>query len=71
MAALFPMFVKLDGRRVCCGRRGSIAGQKLESLLESGADVQIVAPRCKRGDSGTCAKRPRLVDASGVRGRAS
>jgi precorrin-2 dehydrogenase/sirohydrochlorin ferrochelatase len=44
MTALFPMFVKLDGRRCVVVGAGSIATQKLEGLLESGADVRIVAP---------------------------
>ncbi len=44
MAALFPMFVKLDGRKCILVGAGKIAGQKLESLLASGADVLIVAP---------------------------
>lgn len=44
MTALFPMFVKLDGRLCVVVGAGRIATQKLESLLESGADVRIVAP---------------------------
>ncbi len=47
MAALFPMFVKLDGRRCVVVGAGVIAGQKLEGLLESGADVRIVAPEAR------------------------
>ena len=44
MAALFPMFVKLDGRTCLVVGAGRIAAQKLESLLGSGAAVRIVAP---------------------------
>jgi precorrin-2 dehydrogenase/sirohydrochlorin ferrochelatase len=44
MAALFPMFVKLDRRKVVVVGAGRIAIQKLESLLQAGADVQVVAP---------------------------
>jgi precorrin-2 dehydrogenase/sirohydrochlorin ferrochelatase len=44
MTALFPMFVKLDGRACLVVGGGRIATQKLESLLETGADVRIVAP---------------------------
>ncbi len=44
MTALFPMFLKLDGRKCVVVGAGNIAAQKLESLLESGADVRIVAP---------------------------
>jgi precorrin-2 dehydrogenase/sirohydrochlorin ferrochelatase len=47
MAALFPMFVKLDGRRCVVVGAGVIATQKLEGLLESGADVRIVAPEAR------------------------
>ncbi len=44
MTALFPMFLKLDGRKCVVVGAGTIAAQKLESLLESGADVRVVAP---------------------------
>jgi siroheme synthase-like protein len=44
MAALFPLFLKLDGRKCVVVGAGSIAAQKLESLLHSGADVRIIAP---------------------------
>ena len=44
MPALFPMFVKLEGHNCVVVGAGRIAAQKLESLLESGAVVRIVAP---------------------------
>ena len=44
MAALFPMFLKLEGRTCVVVGAGNIAAQKLESLLESGAEVRVVAP---------------------------
>jgi precorrin-2 dehydrogenase/sirohydrochlorin ferrochelatase len=44
MAALFPMFLRLEGRKCVVVGAGRIAAQKLKSLLECGADVQIVAP---------------------------
>jgi len=44
MAALFPMFFKLEGRRCVVVGAGAIASQKLEGLLDSGAEVRIVAP---------------------------
>jgi precorrin-2 dehydrogenase/sirohydrochlorin ferrochelatase len=44
MAALFPMFLKLDGCKCVVVGAGSIASQKLDSLLDSGAAVQVVAP---------------------------
>jgi precorrin-2 dehydrogenase/sirohydrochlorin ferrochelatase len=44
MAALFPMFLKLEGCKCVVVGAGSIATQKLDSLLNSEADVRIVAP---------------------------
>ncbi len=44
MAALFPIFLKLEGRNCVVVGAGTIAAQKLESLLQSGAAVQVVAP---------------------------
>ena len=44
MAALFPIFFKLEGRRCVVVGGGAIAAQKLAGLLESGAEVCIVAP---------------------------
>jgi precorrin-2 dehydrogenase/sirohydrochlorin ferrochelatase len=44
MAALFPMFVKQDGRKCVVVGAGHIAAQKLEGLVESGASVQVIAP---------------------------
>jgi precorrin-2 dehydrogenase / sirohydrochlorin ferrochelatase len=44
MAALFPMFLKLEGRRCVLVGAGTIASQKVESLLDSGAVVQVIAP---------------------------
>src|SRR6266568_3972156 len=45
MAALFPIFFKLEGRRCVVVGAGTIAEQKLEGLLDSGAEVRIVAPQ--------------------------
>jgi precorrin-2 dehydrogenase/sirohydrochlorin ferrochelatase len=44
MSALFPLFLKLDGRKCAMVGAGRIATQKLASLLDSGAVVQIIAP---------------------------
>jgi siroheme synthase-like protein len=44
-AGLFPVFLKLAGRRVAVVGAGPIAERKVEALLESGADVQLVAPK--------------------------
>jgi precorrin-2 dehydrogenase/sirohydrochlorin ferrochelatase len=42
--ALFPMFVKLAGRRCVVVGAGPIAESKVESLLGAGAIVLVVAP---------------------------
>ena len=42
--ALFPMFVKLEGRRCVVVGGGPIAESKVESLLTSGAEVIVVSP---------------------------
>lgn len=42
--SLFPMFVKLEGRRVVVVGGGEIAAGKIDSLLRAGAKVLIVSP---------------------------
>jgi precorrin-2 dehydrogenase/sirohydrochlorin ferrochelatase len=42
---LFPLFLKLAGRRCLVVGAGSIAESKIASLLASGARVRVVAPR--------------------------
>lgn len=42
--SLFPMFVKLEGRRVVVVGGGEIAAGKLDGLLEAGAEVSLVSP---------------------------
>lgn len=44
MAALFPMFLKLEACQCVVVGAGAIASQKLDSLLESGAEVHVIAP---------------------------
>src|SRR5215470_3236542 len=41
---LFPMFAKLDGRRVVVVGGGEIAAGKLDALLRAGAKVTVVSP---------------------------
>jgi uroporphyrin-III C-methyltransferase/precorrin-2 dehydrogenase/sirohydrochlorin ferrochelatase len=53
---LFPLFLKLHGRRVLVVGAGPVAASKLAGLLAAGADVTVVAPEA-------CA----AVRASGVR----
>jgi precorrin-2 dehydrogenase len=42
--SLFPMFVKLEGRRCVVVGGGSIAESKVQSLLTSGAAVTVISP---------------------------
>ncbi|HVJ05958.1 MAG TPA: bifunctional precorrin-2 dehydrogenase/sirohydrochlorin ferrochelatase [Candidatus Saccharimonadales bacterium] len=44
MANLFPLFLKLDGRKCVVVGGGKIAESKLDLLLSSGANVEVVAP---------------------------
>ena len=43
--SLFPMFVKLEGRRVLVVGAGSVGEAKIESLLATEASVRVVAPK--------------------------
>lgn len=43
--ALFPLFVKLEGRRCVVVGAGALGESKIASLLDANADVAVVAPR--------------------------
>ncbi len=43
--SLFPMFIKLDGRRCLVVGAGTVAEAKIESLLATAASVHVVAPK--------------------------
>ena len=45
MEALFPLFLKLDGRRCLVVGAGAIGTGKIGGLLRCGASVQVVAPK--------------------------
>src|SRR5690242_14569445 len=44
MSALFPMFMKLGGRRCLVVGAGTVAEPKISSLLEADAVVKVIAP---------------------------
>ncbi len=48
MERLFPLFLKLKGRKCLVVGAGEIAESKIASLLDAEAGVQVVAPRAKR-----------------------
>jgi siroheme synthase-like protein len=48
-AQLFPVFLKLRGRKVVLVGGGRMAASKLGGLLAAGADVTVVAPRLAAG----------------------
>ena len=45
MSSLFPVFLKLEGRRCLVVGAGNVAEGKIEGLLETGARVQVIATR--------------------------
>ena len=42
--ALFPLFLKLSGRRVVVVGAGPVAASKIKSVLDTGAQVTVIAP---------------------------
>ena len=43
MERLFPMFVKLEGRRVLVVGAGKVGESKIASLLDTGAQIKVIA----------------------------
>ncbi len=41
---LFPLFLKLSGRRVIVVGAGPVAASKVKSLLDTGAEITVIAP---------------------------
>jgi siroheme synthase-like protein len=69
--AVFPVFLKLEGRRVLVVGAGPVAAGKLRPLLDAGARVTVVAPDVvpaisELADEIEIARRP--FDASDVEG---
>ncbi len=56
MANLFPMVLRLEGRDCLLVGAGTIASQKLDSLLSAGARVHVVAPSASAAISGAAAR---------------
>jgi sulfate adenylyltransferase len=48
-APVFPIFLRLAGRRVVVVGGGNVAASKLEALIRSGADITVVAPEIRPG----------------------
>jgi siroheme synthase-like protein len=48
-ASLYPLFLKLQDRSVLVVGAGEVAERKVESLVESGAQVRVVAPQATAG----------------------
>lgn len=43
--SLYPIFLKLEGRKVLIVGGGSVAEQKIEAVLRSATDVTVIAPQ--------------------------
>jgi siroheme synthase-like protein len=49
MMSLFPLFLKLEGRRCLVVGAGFVAEGKIQSLLDAGAEIHVVAPEATAG----------------------
>ncbi len=73
MAALYPLGLKLEGRRVLVVGGGAVATRRVPALLDAGADVVLVSPHLTpalraHADAGRLAWRERRFEPSDVDG---
>jgi siroheme synthase-like protein len=67
--ALFPAFLKLDGRRVVIVGGGPVAASKLAALQAAGADILVVAPEvCAPIESSGVAVARKVFEPSDLEG---
>jgi siroheme synthase-like protein len=60
--ALFPIFLKLDGRPCLVVGAGNVALEKISSLLQAGAGIRVIAPKaCEAVEKLAAEGRIRLV----------
>jgi uroporphyrin-III C-methyltransferase/precorrin-2 dehydrogenase/sirohydrochlorin ferrochelatase len=73
MTPLYPLGLKLDGRRVLVVGGGAVATRRVPALLAAGADVVLVSPHLTpalqtHADAGRITWRPRRFEPSDVDG---
>jgi precorrin-2 dehydrogenase/sirohydrochlorin ferrochelatase len=71
--SLFPLFLKLEGRKCVVVGAGDVAQSKIRSLLDSGANVRVIAPQANSAveewaHTGVIAWEARSFEASDVDG---
>ena len=72
--SLFPIFLKLEGRRCLVVGAGTVAEQKILGLIEAEGNVQVVAPQAtdlvrEWTDSGVIDWQPRTFDVKDLEGK--